>query len=166
MPEPESVILASTCASRSVARGGSAARHGSLGQQQVRNTVAACPDCRESQAALRRFQGNEICAVLNWCSEWTNVSESIDSDSYRELVVEVREKLSRPLAISAARKLCCVSCRAPRQRITLCCFEEQSARSSNHGSGVLISCSHTPQAGRWNSACRPARAATPVTLAS
>ncbi len=64
----------------------------------------------------------------------------------RNSVVEVREKLSRPLAISEARKLCWVifSRTGPKRGSVRICLESICAYEEMTASGVLISCA-TPR---------------------
>ena len=90
----------------------SAAGHRFLGiQKQIQKHLLQFAGVAVNRRQVRRSgpSSTTICAVLNWCSS----SDSVSRMTWfrlvsRNSVVEVREKFSRPLAISEARKLCCV----------------------------------------------------------
>ena len=86
-----------------------AAGHGVFGveQQVEKDLLQLAGVAVDGRKLLGRSRSTMTCAVLNWCSSSESVSRMTWLRSVsRNSVVEVREKLSRPLAISAARKLC------------------------------------------------------------
>jgi len=94
----------------SVVIAGAAAGHRVLGiQQEIEETCCSLRVAVNRRSSSASSSSTRICAVLNCVRAATACRDHlVQVGGAEKLVVEVREKLSRPLAISAARKLCCV----------------------------------------------------------